>query len=69
METFIKIFRARRAEIACDEANIFAENEGLEIIGSALHVYLEGKPGEEACLTVSFKKMRRRNGKGGAQDG
>lgn len=68
METFIKIFRARRAEIACDEANIFAENEGLEIIGSALHVYLEGKPGEEACLTVAFKKVRKR-GKGGAQDG
>lgn len=68
METFIKIFRARRAEIACDEANIFAENEGLEIIGSALHVYLEGKPGEEACLTVAFKKIRKRTAKSGEKE-
>jgi hypothetical protein len=68
METFVKIFRARRAEVACDEANIYAENEGLEIVGSALHIYLEGKPGEEACLTVSFKKIRKRSAKGGEKE-
>ena len=68
METIVKIFRARRAELACDAANIYAENDGLDIIGCDLHIYMEGRPGEEACLTVAFKKTRKRTAKGGEKE-
>ena len=65
METFVKTFRDRRLNVAVDMANVYSENNGLEIISAQVCVYGDGRPNEESCLTVVFKKIRKR---GAAKD-
>lgn len=60
MESFVKIFRDRRLSVAVDMANMYAENHGCEIISAQVCVYGDGRPIEESCLTVVFKKIRKR---------
>ena len=65
METFVKVFKNRKLQVAVDEANIYAENRSLEIVSAQVYVLGEGRSYEESHVTVVYRKVRKRNKPGG----